>query len=81
MLTLNKPKTIRNRLYTIAETIALLETNRESLRQWRKAGLLKETPVKVKYVTSAGNVGERIQKGFFGRDIENFHDLYAKVLS
>lgn len=78
-MTLNKPETKKNHIYTIAETVALLETNRESFRLWRKAGLLKETTFKVKYVTPTGKIGERTQIGFLGRDIERFHELYARI--
>ena len=80
MATLNKPQTKRNHIYTIAETIALLDTNRETFRLWRKAGLLKETQMAVKYVTPTGKIAERIQKGFLGRDIEEFFDLYIDIL-
>lgn len=81
MATLNKPTTKKGCVYTIKETISLLGTNRESLRMWRKAILIRETQFQVKTVKSNGVIDSRIQIGFSAEDIDAFFSEYAEVLN
>lgn len=81
MATLNRPNIKKGVVYTINETVSLLGTNRESLRMWRKAKLIRETQFQVKTVKKNGVIDTRIQIGFAAEDIDTFFNQYAEVLN
>lgn len=80
MATFNIPRAEDKRIYTIRETAQHFHTSRETLRKWRKAGLIKATEFQVPYVTATLKKAMRTQVGFLGKDMNEFASCFLPSL-